>query len=198
MKGNSTGCDITGKGMSNSEILELMIKQMIRETLKEERLSAEKGYLLNVDDEEENIIMEEEIKPVTPAKEIENSTAVGTKSSVKSLKESNSLLEEVLLYVNYQRFFEDSLKVDENQIFATAIKEFVEKPENAKKISIMKNFLKDDENDLEYNRIKNFALRLDELDYHKMTQIAKNKNRSVNFVICEAIKDYIKNISIIN
>ena len=55
----------------------------------------------------------------------------------------NSLIEAVLYLVNYDRLFGKNPKANENQVFATAIKEYVEKPENVKKIKKMKLFQED-------------------------------------------------------
>lgn len=39
---------------------------------------------------------------------------------------------------------------------------------------------------------KNFALRLEETDFLLLEKIAEAEERSVNHIICKAIKDYIK------
>ena len=83
---------------------------------------------------------EVEINPTATVHGSKVSTAVGTKASVKSMRLDNNLIEAVQLYVNYQRLFGKDLKANENQVFALAIKQFVEQPEVAKKINKMKNF----------------------------------------------------------
>ena len=90
--------------------------------------------------DEKNKIQEEEpvVQPIQQIKGAKISTAVGTKASVKSMRLDNNLIEAVLYLVNYERYFGNNLKANENQMFAMAIKEFVEKPENAKKINKMK------------------------------------------------------------
>ena len=91
-------------------------------------------------------IVEEELEELTPVSQTRGtkiSTAVGTKASVKSMRLDNSLIEAVLYLVNYDRLFGKNPKANENQVFATAIKEYVEKPENVKKIKKMKLFQED-------------------------------------------------------
>ena len=39
---------------------------------------------------------------------------------------------------------------------------------------------------------KNFALRLEETDFLFLEKMAEEEERSVNYIICKAIKDYIK------
>ena len=39
---------------------------------------------------------------------------------------------------------------------------------------------------------KNFALRLEETDFLFLEKMAEEEERSVNHIICKAIKDYIK------
>lgn len=91
------------------------------------------------DDEKE----ESSTTPVVQTKGAKISTAVGTKASVKSMRLDNNLIEAVLYLVNYERLFGKNPKANENQVFASAIKEYVEQPENAKKINKMKRFQED-------------------------------------------------------